>query len=118
VTGDRRQDYWFDEEMRTTHCAAPPAAVELLAREIESWELKYPDVAVKRAVFGGSPPAGLIRASRGAALLVVGRSRRTVASARLGSVAGRAIESADAPVATVPDWMAFGPAASSSDVAG
>jgi nucleotide-binding universal stress UspA family protein len=101
VTGDRRQDYWFDEDVRTTHCTAPRAAIELLAREVEPWELKYPDVAVKRAVFGGSPPAGLIRASRGAALLVVGRSRRTAASALHGSVVSRAIESADAPVAVV-----------------
>ncbi|GIF64272.1 hypothetical protein Ais01nite_23070 [Asanoa ishikariensis] len=101
VTGDRRRDYWFDEEMRTTHVTAPPAAFELLAREIEPWELKYPDIAVKRAVFGCSPAAGLIRASRGAALLVVSRSRRTVGSAPHGGVVGRAIESSDAPVAVV-----------------
>jgi hypothetical protein len=101
VTGDCRQDHWFDDETRTTHVTAPPAALELLAHEIEPWQLKYPDIAVKRAVFGGSPPAGLIRASRGAALLVVGRSRRTVASVLHGSSVGRAIESADAPVAVV-----------------
>jgi len=102
VTDLGHDDYWFDDTMLSTHFAVQPAALERLAAEVEPWTHKYPEVPVKRAVFGGGPADGLVRASLGAALLVVGHPHRLAAArALLGSVPDRAVSAADAPVAVV-----------------
>lgn len=84
-------DYWFDETLLETSFTVEPAALELLAVEVEPWSHKYPSVAVKRGVFAGPPVAGLLRAATGARLLVVGTggsTRGPVATAVLARAAG------------------------------
>jgi nucleotide-binding universal stress UspA family protein len=104
VTSDRREDYWFDDDVLSTHFAVEPAGLELLATETEPWHHRHPDVPVKRAVFAGRPAEGLLRAGAGAALLCVGdRGRSWPARALLGSVSDRAVDEADAPVAVVKE---------------
>ncbi|WP_432971375.1 universal stress protein [Dactylosporangium sp. CA-233914] len=100
-------DFWFDDRYLETHFAAEPAALELLAREIEPVAAGHPRVAVKRAVFGGNPVAALRHAATGAALLVVGRhGERRPALLRLGSVSRAFAEQADCVVAVVPPTVA------------
>jgi nucleotide-binding universal stress UspA family protein len=94
-------DLWFDEILLETHLTAEPAALALLAEEVEPWHHKYPDVAVKRAVFVGHPLKALLRASNGADLLIVGRSRQGRDRRLLGSVAHGAIDRATCPLAVV-----------------
>ncbi|MEU7872119.1 universal stress protein [Dactylosporangium sp. NPDC049140] len=102
-------DYWFDEQCLETHFAAEPAALELLAREIEPVAARHPHVAVKRAVFGGDPAAGLRHAATGAALLVLGRhGHQLPALLRLGSVNHAFTDRADCAVAIVPEHAAAG----------
>jgi nucleotide-binding universal stress UspA family protein len=102
VTGDRRDDFWFDDTVLDAHFAAEPAGLDLLAAEVEPWTHKYPLVPVKRGVFAGRPAEGLLRAATGASLLVVGdRGHGWPVRTVLGSVADRAIDRADGPVAVV-----------------
>lgn len=104
VTAERREDFWFDETMLSTHFSTEPAGLNLLATEIEPWTHKYPEVPVKRAVFAGRPLDGLLRAATTASLLVLGRSgRRTPGQALLGTVADGAIDAAESPVAVVKE---------------
>ncbi|MEV4536637.1 universal stress protein [Asanoa sp. NPDC049518] len=104
VTRDRREDYWFDDDLLSTHFTAEPAGLDLLAAETEPWHHRHPDVPIKRAVFAGQPGDGLLRAGAGVALLCVGdRGRSWPARALLGSVSDRAVDEADAPVAVVKE---------------
>lgn len=105
VTVDRREDYWFDETMLSTHFAAEPAGLELLATEVEPWMRKYPNVATKRAVYAGRPLPGLVRAAAGASLLVVGDHGHSAAvRAVLGTVSDGVLDAAQCPVAVVHDY--------------
>jgi len=94
-------ELWFDEKFLETHLTAEPAALTLLAEEVEPWQHKYPDVAVKRAVFVGRPLEALLRASNGASLLIVGSSRRVRDRRLLGSVAHGAVDRALCPLGVV-----------------
>ncbi|HEU4422612.1 MAG TPA: universal stress protein [Pilimelia sp.] len=105
VTADRREDYWFDETMLSTHFAAEPAGLELLATEVEPWMRKYPNVATKLAVYAGRPLPGLVRAAAGASLLVVGDHGHSAAvRAVLGTVSDGVLDAAPCPVAIVHDY--------------
>jgi len=66
--------------------ARRPRSTSLIT-EVEPFAVRYPTVAVKRAISYGDPAAALQRAAAGARLLVVGdRGLRTGAHAALGSV--------------------------------
>ncbi|ATZ23297.1 Universal stress protein [Streptomyces lavendulae subsp. lavendulae] len=66
------------------------------------WRHKFPDVNVSHDVFMGSAGGHLVRASRGAGLVVVGRRvRRSPLGAHLGAVAHAVLHHAAAPVAVV-----------------
>jgi nucleotide-binding universal stress UspA family protein len=96
------QDYWYDETTLSTHFAAEPGDLRLLATEVEPWMRKYPQVQVKRGIFTGQPLPGLLRAARGAPLLVVGdHGHGRVMRALLGTVSDGAVHSAGGPVAVV-----------------
>ena len=71
----------------------------MLAADVEPWHLKYPDVAVRRAVVGDDAVDGLRRASRDAALLVVGTAAGRTTP--LGRVSRSLVERAGCPVAVV-----------------
>jgi nucleotide-binding universal stress UspA family protein len=100
VTAHTDYDVWVDDTLLETHLTAEPAALAMLANEVEPWHHKYPDVMVKRALFAGPPLAGLLRAADGAALLCVGdRGRGPTTRALLGSVSHAAVDRAGCPVA-------------------
>ncbi|MFD7867170.1 universal stress protein [Streptomyces sp. NPDC059783] len=76
---------------------------EGLADMVGPWRSRFTEVAVTESVVNGPPAAELLHASRGAALLVVGRRDRATSSAsHLGHVAQAALHHCDAPVAVVP----------------
>jgi|KBSSwiStaDraftv2_1062776.scaffolds.fasta_scaffold508019_2 nucleotide-binding universal stress UspA family protein len=93
------EDVWFDDHLLETHLGSEPAEAALLAGYAEPWHLKYPDVAVRRAVVGGDAVEGLRRVSRDAALLVVGTAADRTAP--LGRVSRSLVEWAGCPVAVV-----------------
>lgn len=101
VTTERLEDYWFDERTLATYFSAEPAGLELLAVEVEPWMHKYPEVAVKRAVFAGRPLDGLLRAGQGARLLAVGDRGPRPGGQLLGSVSHGAVDLAGCPVALI-----------------
>lgn len=85
------------------YVTADSSALELLADETEPWASKYPGVLVQRAVLYGSVPDALIRAGRGARLLVVGdKQRGVIGRARTGDVPLTVAAEAPCPVAVVP----------------
>ncbi|MFE9816980.1 universal stress protein [Streptomyces sp. NBC_00236] len=76
---------------------------EGLADMIRPWRSRFPEVTVTEKAVTGPAAAELIHASRGAALLVVGRrSRGGPAGSHLGHVAQAAIHHSDTPIAVVP----------------
>jgi nucleotide-binding universal stress UspA family protein len=96
------RDIWYDDQLLEAHLTAEPAALSALSEELEPWERRYPDVWAKRAVFGGPPVDGLLRAAEGARLLVVGaHSGRPGRRLLLGSTSLDAICRANCPVAVV-----------------
>jgi nucleotide-binding universal stress UspA family protein len=100
VTTHDHNDLWFDETTLETHIAVAPSGLALLGEEVEPWHHKHQQVPVKRALYGGRPLPGLLRAAAGAALLVVGdRGRGPAVRALLGSVSHGAIDQAGCPVA-------------------
>jgi len=102
VTVDRREDYWFDEAMLSTHFTAEPAGLALLAVEVELWMRKYPAVPTKRALYAGRPLPGVLRAASGASLLVVGdHGYGAAVRAILGTISDGVLDRADCPVAIV-----------------
>jgi len=77
-------------------------AQQWLADTLGAWSEKYPDVEVRRTVLRNRPVAGLINASLGQDLLVVGgHSRQARPSALLGSVTQGVVHHAGCPVAVV-----------------
>jgi nucleotide-binding universal stress UspA family protein len=97
-------DFWTDDRMLQTYFVAEPPAEEMLSVEVEPWHHRYPQVPVKRAVFGGDPVRGLLRAAGGARLLVVGDRRRDdLRRLVLGSVSQGVAGHAGCPVAVIHD---------------
>jgi nucleotide-binding universal stress UspA family protein len=102
VTDEPSGDYWTDDQFLDTHFAEEPPAETLLATEVEPWELRYPDVPTKRAVYSGQVAPGLLRAAAGAQLLAVGdRGRGLAARTVLGSVAQHMVGAVTCPLAVV-----------------
>ena len=102
VTADDHRDIWYDDQLLEAHLTVEPAALQLLAAQLEPWEHLYPTVWAKRAVFTGRPVDGLLRAAQGARLLVLGAdagssTRRVL----LGSTSLDTITRATGPVAIV-----------------
>jgi nucleotide-binding universal stress UspA family protein len=93
------EDIWFDDQFIETHLATEPAEATMLAADVEPWHLKYPAVAVRRAVVGDDAVDGLRRVSRDAALLVIGTAADRTAP--LGRVSRSLVEWAGCPVAVV-----------------
>lgn len=79
------------------------AAERELSALVEPWQRKYPAVFVREELHEGPPAHVLVRAARGAGLLVAGRRRRraTIGS-RTGQVAHALIHHVGCPVAIVP----------------
>jgi nucleotide-binding universal stress UspA family protein len=78
VSAHGDDDYFYDDTTMSMHFAVEPAALELLAAEVEPWSLKYPHVSIRRVVLCGAVIDRLVRAGAGAHLLVVGDKRRGV----------------------------------------
>ncbi|GAA2565032.1 universal stress protein [Winogradskya consettensis] len=103
VSAADQDDYFYDDTTLSTHFAAEPAALKLLAAETEPWALKCPAVAVRRAVLHGSVADALIGAGAEARLLVIGDKRRgVIGRARTGDVPLTVATEARCPVAVVP----------------
>ncbi|MFJ1566478.1 universal stress protein [Streptomyces erythrochromogenes] len=78
-------------------------AHKLLSDALRPWREKFPSVEVADSVGLESPSKAVVRAAKGAGLLVVGRRRHRPALAPpLGSVATAAIHHARCPVAVIP----------------
>uniref|UniRef100_A0AAU2JYL0 Universal stress protein n=1 Tax=Streptomyces sp. NBC_00049 TaxID=2903617 RepID=A0AAU2JYL0_9ACTN len=78
-------------------------ARKLLSDALRPWREKFPSVEVADSVGLESPTKAVVRAAKGAGLLVVGRRRHRPALAPpLGSVATAAIHHARCPVAVIP----------------
>ncbi len=74
-----------------------------LAETLAGWQEKFPDVTVHREVIRDYAVAGLLTASTGQHLLVVGnRGRHALAGTLLGSVSQGVLHHATCPVAVVP----------------
>jgi nucleotide-binding universal stress UspA family protein len=103
VTSDWPGDLWYDERMLETHFAVEPPVLAMLAGEVEPLASQYPDVVVKLAAYGGHPADGLLRASVGAGLLVVGRRCRGLSSVLdLRSVSEQVARKVGCTLAVVP----------------
>lgn len=75
-------------------------AYELLARSLEGWEQRYPNVPVRRSVSPERPAQALFTEAAGARLLVLGtHGRGRIRRAMLGSVSHAAVHHAPCPVA-------------------
>lgn len=74
-----------------------------LSEAMAGWREKYPDVEVHSGVVHDAPVPGLVAASVGQSLLVVGtRGRHALAGILLGSVSQGVLHHAVCPVAVVP----------------
>lgn len=69
---------------------------------VKPWADRFPDVQLKGNLRLVNPGQALVREAEGAALLVVGRSRKRRVGARVGSVAQAAVHHVACPVAVVP----------------
>jgi nucleotide-binding universal stress UspA family protein len=103
---------WIDPITLTTLGAAMPVVPDpmsyardqdtMLTELLAGWGDKHPEVVVHRRVEHDHVVKGLVRASTGAALLVVGcRGRGALASRLLGSVSHGVLHLASCPVAVV-----------------
>ncbi|HET6358070.1 universal stress protein [Streptomyces sp.] len=74
-----------------------------LSQALRSWREKFPRVEVADTIALESPAKAVVRAAKGAGLLVVGRRKhRPAVAPHLGSVATAAIHHARCPIAVVP----------------
>lgn len=81
---------------------APEQADRWLAEALAGWQEKYPDVQTRRGVVRDHPIDGLVAASAGQDLLVVGsHSRHARIATLLGSVSQGVLHSAACPVAVI-----------------
>lgn len=91
------------EMMWRPYPPAPERAQAWLSEALAGWTEKYPDVSLQASVVRDHPVAGLVSASNGQDLLVVGsRGRGSLAGALLGSVSQGVLHHATCPVAVVP----------------
>ncbi|MFE0188335.1 universal stress protein [Streptomyces sp. NPDC059008] len=82
---------------------AAQLARDELAKTLQPWREKYPDLRVDARVEMESAAPALLRDTAGAALLVVGRRHRRVLPApRIGHVVQAVVHHAPCPVAVVP----------------
>jgi nucleotide-binding universal stress UspA family protein len=96
-----RPDVLVTSQWRAAH-PAPEQADRWLAEALAGWQEKYPDVQTHRGVVRDHPVGGLVAASAGQDLLVVGsRSRHARIAVLLGSVSQGVLHSAACPVAVV-----------------
>lgn len=101
-----RPDVLVTSRWRAAH-PAPEQADRWLAEALAGWQEKYPDVRTHRGVVRDHPIGGLVAASSGQDLLVVGsRSRHARIATLLGSVSQGVLHSAACPVAVVHPAMA------------
>jgi nucleotide-binding universal stress UspA family protein len=85
-------------------CAEEARAVGLLYHAVAEWHERHPDLLVQRRVRWAAPGESLLKASRSAQLVVVGRrGRGGFLGLRLGSVGQALLHHAACPVAVVPD---------------
>ncbi|HEY7007640.1 MAG TPA: universal stress protein [Jatrophihabitantaceae bacterium] len=78
------------------------AAAGWLAQTLSGWQQKHPEVRVRREIVHDHPVAGLVAASAGHDLLVVGsHARRPHVPSRLGSVSQGVLHHAHCPVAVL-----------------
>ncbi|MDQ2749549.1 MAG: universal stress protein [Actinomycetota bacterium] len=91
-------------EMKWRPQQPAPAEVQAwLSEALAGWRERYPDVTVHSGVERAHPVDGLVAASNGQDLLVVGsRGRHGLTRALLGSVSQGALHHANCPVAVVP----------------
>ncbi len=104
---------WVEFTSETAYAAARQLLVdwdavetrerETLAERLAGWQEKYPDVAVRRVVAGGSSPSKLLVAeAEGAQLLVVGsRGHGGFAGVLLGSTSRALVHHAPCPLLVV-----------------
>jgi nucleotide-binding universal stress UspA family protein len=91
-----------DVDRVTTGSSAERAQVELAAA-LAPWIRQYPDVRVDQKVVRAAPDHALVAAAQHAALLVVGRHRRSpFGGARLGRTARLCVDLARCPVLITP----------------
>ncbi|MGH4032055.1 universal stress protein [Actinomycetota bacterium Odt1-20B] len=82
---------------------AKDAAERELAVSLRPWRDKFPDVFVRELLVEGRPSHHVIRAARGAGLLVVGRrTRRTAIGSHAGPVTHAVVHHVSCPVVVVP----------------
>lgn len=91
------------------------ASRHLLSSAVESWQARYPQVAVHRSTFEGSPAMVLEHAAAGARMLVVGRSSHP---ARLLRLTDLLLSRVSCPVAVTPLAGPAGAASGTASAAG
>ncbi|WP_409054991.1 universal stress protein [Streptomyces sp. SYP-A7185] len=85
------------------HGGDQAVADRALATALQPWQAKYPTVRVRTLAVNGGPAQEIMKASRDAGLLVVGRKPRNAAvGARIGAVTHAVIHHVGCPVAVVP----------------
>lgn len=104
-----------DEQMLQITLVPHPKAYGVLQEELAPWRARYPDVPVRRATFRGAPAAVLRRIVAGAAMLVLGRSRRTW---RPVSLVDLVLSDARCPVLVTPPPVRTSPVPASAPGAG
>jgi len=83
--------------------SAPPEVARALAGYLEPWRQKYPQVVVHAEVVREHPTDGLVLASHGQRLVVVGsHGRHALTGTLLGSVSQGVLHHATCPVAVIP----------------
>jgi nucleotide-binding universal stress UspA family protein len=93
---------WTDDTFMELHPLGHEFGLEMLDAAIAGVHAQYPDVPVRRAVMRDRAGAALVRASDGAAMLVVGdRGRSLMARHLLGSVSRHVLMHARCTVAVV-----------------
>ncbi len=92
-------DFWIDDDLLEVNFAGSSAALTMLAEAVEPLHAAYPQVHVKRAVWGGRPARGLPRAAAQANILVVGHHSHALRL--LGTVCRSVVTHAPCTVAVV-----------------
>jgi nucleotide-binding universal stress UspA family protein len=82
--------------------AAEAEAASLLARLLDDWRAKYPDVAVSQDVVHGHPGRALVGLSAHADLVVIGRHAKHPGLPGPGAVRHAVLNHAHGPIVTVP----------------
>lgn len=93
---------WTDDTFMELHAWGREFGLEMLDAAIADVHATHPNVPVRRAVMHAPADASLVRASQGAALLVVGdRGRAAITRHLLGSVSRHALMHARCTVAVI-----------------